>query len=178
MNNSNLPDNPYLLLTPGPLSTSKTVKAAMLRDWCTWDDDYNLKVVQEIRSRLTHLATTKTELYSAILMQGSGTFAVESVIGSVIPPSGKLLIIANGAYGMRMTQIARILNIPYEAYILDEISQPNVENVRRILEEVPEITHIAIVHCETTTGILNPVREITALAKQYNNCLLYTSPSP
>ena len=168
MNNSNLPENPYLLLTPGPLSTSKTVKAAMLRDWCTWDDDYNLNVVQEIRSRLTHLATTNTELYSAVLMQGSGTFAVESVIGSAIPPSGKLLIISNGAYGMRMTQIASILNIPYEAYILDEISQPNVENVRRILEEMPEITHIAIVHCETTTGILNPVREITALAKQFN----------
>ena len=168
MNNSNLPDNPYLLLTPGPLSTSKSVKAAMLQDWCTWDDDYNLKVVQEIRSRLTHLATTTAELYSAVLMQGSGTFAVESVIGSAIPPSGKLLIIANGAYGMRMIQIAKILKISYEAYILTEVNQPYVEKVRRLLEEMPEITHLAIVHCETTTGILNPVREITTLAKQYN----------
>lgn len=168
MNNSNLPDNPYLLLTPGPLSTSKTVKAAMLRDWCTWDDDYNLKVVQEIRSRLIHLATTKRKLYSAVLMQGSGTFAVESVIGSVIPPLGKLLIIANGAYGMRMIQIAKVLNISYEAYILNEISHPDIENVRSILEKMPEITHLAIVHCETTTGILNPVLKITALAKQYN----------
>jgi len=168
MNTNNLPDNPYLLLTPGPLSTSKTVKAAMLRDWCTWDEDYNLKVVQEIRTRLTQLATAENEYYSTVLMQGSGTFAVESVIGSSIPASGKLLVIANGAYGMRIIQIAKVLGIPYEAYILDEVSLPDTDNVRKLLEKMPEITHIAIVHCETTTGILNPVREITALAKQYN----------
>jgi len=168
MNTNNLPDNPYLLLTPGPLSTSKTVKAAMLRDWCTWDEDYNLKVVQEIRTRLTQLATAENEYYSTVLMQGSGTFAVESVIGSSVPASGKLLVIANGAYGMRIIQIAKVLGIAYEAYILDEVSLPDTEDVRKLLEKMPEITHIAIVHCETTTGILNPVREITALAKQYN----------
>lgn len=168
MNNNNLPDNPYILLTPGPLSTSKTVKAAMLRDWCTWDEDYNLKIVQEIRNRLTHLATSMSGQYSTVLMQGSGTFAVESVIGSTIPSYGKLLIIANGAYGMRIIQMAKILNISYEAYILSEVSQPDIDKVRKLLEEMPEITHLAIVHCETTTGILNPVREITALAKQYN----------
>ncbi len=168
MNINNLPDNPYLLLTPGPLSTSKSVKAAMLQDWCTWDEDYNLKVVQEIRYRLTLLATSMSGLYSTVLMQGSGTFAVESVIGSAIPSSCKLLIIANGAYGMRMIQIANVLNIPYETYILDEVSQPDIDQVREILEKMPEITHLAIVHCETTTGILNPVREITALAKHYN----------
>jgi len=168
MNNMNLPENPYLLLTPGPLSTSKTVKAAMLRDWCTWDEDYNLKVVQEIRSRLTRLATSATDQYSTVLMQGSGTFAVESVIGSAVPASGKLLIIANGAYGLRMTQITKVLNIPYEAYILSEVSQPDLDHVRNLLEQNPEITHLALVHCETTTGILNPVREIMALAKQYN----------
>jgi 2-aminoethylphosphonate-pyruvate transaminase len=168
MNTNNLPDNPYLLLTPGPLSTSKTVKAAMLRDWCTWDEDYNLKVVQEIRNRLTLLATSEKDLYSAVLMQGSGTFAVESVIGSSIPAFGKLLIIANGAYGMRMIQIAKVLGVAYETYILAEVDLPDIGKVRKLLEMNPEITHLAIVHCETTTGILNPVREITTLAKQYN----------
>jgi len=168
MENNNLPDNPYLLLTPGPLSTSKTVKASMLRDWCTWDEDYNLNIVQEIRTRLTHLATSRDELYSTVLMQGSGTFAVESVIGSAIPSHGKLLIIANGVYGMRIIQMAKILNIPYEPYILSEVNLPDIENVRTLLDKIPDITHLFIVHCETTTGILNPVREITALAKQYN----------
>jgi len=79
-----LPENPYLLLTPGPLSTSKTVKAAMLKDWCTWDNDYN-NLVQSIRFRLVELATHETDQYTSVLMQGSGTFSVESVIGSVVP---------------------------------------------------------------------------------------------
>src|ERR1035437_3549690 len=127
MNINNLPDNPYLLLTPGPLSTSKSVKAVMLQDWCTWDEDYNLKIVQEIRTRLTLLATSMSDLYSTVLMQGSGTFAVESVIGSSIPAYGKLLIIANGSYGMRMIKMAEILNISYEAYILSEVSQPDID---------------------------------------------------
>lgn len=104
-----LPDNPYLLLTPGPLSTSK-VKAAMLRDWCTWDQDYN-QLVQSIRSRLVTMASSKPDDYTTVLMQGSGTFSVESVIGSVIPKDGKLLVLANGAYGKRIAQIADVLGI-------------------------------------------------------------------
>src|SRR6185503_12436249 len=85
-------ENPYLLLTPGPLSTSPTVRAAMLRDWCTWDDDYNLGVVTPIREALVKLASvTKPEDYTAVLMQGSGTFSVEAMIGSTLPQDGKLL---------------------------------------------------------------------------------------
>ena len=76
-----VPDNPYLLLTPGPLSTTKTVKAAMLKDWCTWDDDYNL-IVQEIRHKLVNYATNKSDQYTSVLMQGSGTFAVEAMMAA------------------------------------------------------------------------------------------------
>jgi 2-aminoethylphosphonate-pyruvate transaminase len=93
MNTNNLPENPYLLLTPGPLSTSKTVKAAMLRDWCTWDDDYNINIVQSIRKRLLLLAEASPDNYTTVLMQGSGTFSVESVIGSSVPQNGHLLVI-------------------------------------------------------------------------------------
>lgn len=168
MNTDFLPKNPYLLLTPGPLSTSKTVKAAMLRDWCTWDDDYNLNIVQEIRHRLVKLATAKTDLYSAVLMQGSGTFAVEAVLGSAVPEDGKVLIVANGAYGQRMVQIAKVLNMPHEVYNLPEDHQPEIGELEKRFREIPDITHLAVVHCETTTGILNPVKEITALAKKYN----------
>ena len=91
------PDNPYLLLTPGPLSTTKSVKGAMLQDWCTWDDDYN-RIVQQIRGELVSLATVDPG-YTAVLMQGSGTFGVESVITTAVPQDGKLLVLANGAYG-------------------------------------------------------------------------------
>lgn len=167
MDNKLLPDNPYLLLTPGPLSTSKTVKAAMLRDWCTWDDDYNLNIVQQIRQTLVQLATQATNEYSSVLMQGSGSFGVESVLGSALSPTDKLLIIANGAYGSRMVQIANVLKLQHLVYNLTETNAPNVDEFRRLLEENPDVTHISVVHCETTTGILNPVKEITTLAKKY-----------
>ncbi len=163
-----LPDNPYLLLTPGPLSTSKTVKAAMLRDWCTWDDDYNMSIVQQIRQKLVQLATSSVNEYTTVLMQGSGSFGVESVLGSVISSNDIVLIIANGAYGNRMTQIAKVLNLKYLTYDLPEMYVPDIMEVQQLLENNPDITHISVVHCETTTGILNPVKEITALAKKYN----------
>jgi 2-aminoethylphosphonate-pyruvate transaminase len=167
MNYDLLPRNPYLLLTPGPLSTSKTVKAAMLTDWCTWDDDYNINIVQRIREKLTSLATANTTEYSAVLLQGSGTFSVESVIGTVIPSDGKLLVISNGAYGQRMAQIARRLGISHILCDTPETEWPDTRKVRQLIEDVPDISHVAVVHCETTTGILNPVPEITRLAKEF-----------
>lgn len=90
---------PYLLLTPGPLTTSETVKEAMMTDWCTWDADYNVHIVEEIRKSLVALATTATDEYTSVLLQGSGTYCVEAVIGSVITPKHKLLILSNGPYG-------------------------------------------------------------------------------
>jgi len=163
-----IPENPYLLLTPGPLSTSKTVKETMLRDWCTWDDDYNLNIVQEIRQRLVNLATCKLQNYTSVLMQGSGTFSVESVIGSVIPENGKLLIISNGAYGDRIIRISQMLRIDYKVYKMPETQMPDLSQIEKLLADNTDITHLAVVHCETTTGILNPVKEITHLAKKYN----------
>lgn len=84
-----LPDNPYLLLTPGPLSTTKRVEAVMLRDWCSWDDDYNT-IVERIRHRLVELATAE-EGYTAVLMQGSGTFSAEAALSTAVPAGGRRL---------------------------------------------------------------------------------------
>lgn len=165
MNPVHLPENPYLLLTPGPLSTTKTVKAAMLRDWCTWDDDYN-NLVQEIRERLVNLATHQPG-YTAVLMQGSGTFAVESVIGSVVPEGGKLLVIANGHYGDRIGLIARALRIPVHLLDFGETGFLDLELLESVLRIHSDLTHVAVVHCETTTGMLNPVSEIGRLARRY-----------
>ncbi|WP_171683965.1 2-aminoethylphosphonate--pyruvate transaminase [Paenibacillus planticolens] len=160
-------DNPYLLLTPGPLSTSKRVKAAMLKDWCTWDDDYN-RIVQDIRTRLVQLATKETLLYSSVLMQGSGSFCVEAVIGSVIPKDGKILVMANGAYGKRMAQMASMLNIPLLLLDNGEILPPDLEELEYMLQKDKDITHVAVVHCETTTGMLNPIEAVGRIAKKYN----------
>lgn len=158
MDIEDLPDNPYLLLTPGPLSTTKSVKAVMLRDWCTWDDDYN-RIVEDIRARLVSLATDD-DGYTAVLMQGSGTFAVEATLTTAVPRDGRLLVLANGAYGRRMAAIAERGGIDFERIDFGEVQPVDPERTNRALEEDPGITHVAVVHCETTTGMLNPVESI------------------
>ena len=148
-------DAPYLLLTPGPLTTSPDVKRAMLRDVSTWDDDYN-DVVQAVRRQLVELAGGDEDL-TAILMQGSGTFAVEATLGSVVPPDGKLLVVANGAYGARMAQIASRLRIPHTELACPETEACDPGRIDAALDADAGITHVALVHCETTTGLLNDV---------------------
>ena len=167
--------NPYLLLTPGPLSTSESVKQTMLRDWCTWDDDYNLGVVQPIRQQLVDMAleTSQCETeYSTVLMQGSGTFAVESAIGSAVPADGKLLVLVNGAYGKRIAEIAEYLNIEVVCLSVAEHEWVSTEALSDLLNTDADITHVAMVHCETTSGILNPIESYAPIVKAAGKVLL------
>lgn len=163
-------DIPYLLLTPGPLTTSKSVKRVMLADFCTWDDDYN-NIVTDIRRRMVGLATGGDDAtaadYTAVLMQGSGTFAVEATLGSVIPPGGKVLVLNNGAYGKRIAQIVQRLKIDCTELAWDETEPPDLAAVEQALRSDAALTHVAVVHCETTTGMLNPVTQIGQLARRY-----------
>ncbi len=163
-------DIPYLLLTPGPLTTSKTVKQVMLNDFCTWDDDYN-DIVTDIRRRLVRLAqpddASADERYTTVLMQGSGTFAVESTIGSTIPADGKLLIAANGAYGRRIAQIAERLNIDHDVVEYAEVEAVDPSRIESVLAADNRVTHVAMVHCETTTGLLNPAKQVGALSRKH-----------
>ena len=163
-------ENPYLLLTPGPLSTTHRVKRQMLRDWCTWDKDYN-QIVQQIRSQLVKLATAQAG-YTATLMQGSGTFSVESAIGSVIPADGKLVVLVNGEYGRRIGQIANKLGISTVTIDSSELAAPDPQALDKVLQEDPQITHVAMVHCETTTGMINPIKAIGDIAKKYNKVFI------
>ena len=163
-------DIPYLLLTPGPLTTSRTVKATMMQDYCTWDDDYN-RIVQRIRQRLVRLVSDGDDA-TAVLMQGSGTFAVEATVGSVIPPDGKLLVINNGAYGKRIAQIAARLGIEHTEITFSEVEPVDPESVGRALADDPRITHVALVHCETTTGMLNPAADVGRTVKQHGRVLI------
>lgn len=171
MDIKNLPDNPYLLLTPGPLSTTKTVKAAMLRDWCTWDDDYK-GLVQEVREKLVRLGTDKTDKYTCVLMQGSGTFSVESIISTAVPENGKLLVLPNGAYGDRIVQIAKTLKINCICNDSGEMDPPDLEKLEATLKADRAITHVAVVHSETTTGMLNPIDEIGKIVKKYGKIFI------
>ncbi|MGV2987801.1 2-aminoethylphosphonate--pyruvate transaminase [Vibrio sp. E150_011] len=163
--------NEYLLLTPGPLSTSETVRQAMLKDWCTWDDDYNKDIVEVIRTTLTALATSSAG-YTSVLMQGSGTASVEATIGSALGKNAKLLVVDNGAYGARMAQIAEYLSIPVSVIAPGEVHQPSIEAIQQALVDDSSITHVAIVHCETTTGMLNPIDAVVKLAKQHDKIVI------
>ena len=137
-----------------------------------WDEDYNVHIVEEIRKGLVQLATRKTDEYTSILMQGSGTYCVEATLGSVITPKHKLLILSNGAYGDRMGNIAEYHGMNYDMLAFDETEQVSVEYVDDYLAHNAEITHVAVVHCETTTGILNPLKEITHMVKMHGKKLI------
>lgn len=163
--------NEYFLLTPGPLSTSDSVKEVMLKDWCTWDDDYNLEVVQKIRKGLVALAGADTD-YTAVLMQGSGTASVESVLGSVMDENSKLLVVDNGAYGARIAEITGYLKIPTQVIELGEQGVPDAQAIDAALEADAAITHVAMVHCETTTGMLNPLEAVAKVVKQKGRIMI------
>src|SRR5258708_168138 len=145
-----------LLFTPGPLTTSLSVKAAMLHDAGSWHYEF-ASVVSKIRQQLLVLAgLSPSDGYEVVLMQGSGTFGVEAVLGSVIPAEGKLLVISNGAYGERLAQMAACLKIEHEVLRVPEDAAPVPEQAARVLANDSRFTHLAMVHCETTTGLLNP----------------------
>jgi 2-aminoethylphosphonate-pyruvate transaminase len=159
-------ENPYILLTPGPLSTSPSVRAAMWYDSCTWDHDYK-NIVSEIRARLLANAGCHPDEYTTVLMQGSGTFGVESVLGSSVNRKDHLLLIlVNGVYGRRMVEIAKILELPHLVYEVSENETFDPAVLRDIVHTNKMITHLAIVHCETTTGILNDLKHVSDLARE------------
>ncbi len=153
------PARDKLLFTPGPLTTSATVKQAMLRDAGSRDPAF-IDTVRSIRRRLLEVAGVSPVDYTAVLVQGSGTFGIESVIGSAVPRDGKLLVVANGAYGERIARIASVLAIPATVLRFPEDAPIEASAVRSALEADPALTSVAVVHCETTTGLLNPVEEI------------------
>ncbi len=165
------------LFTPGPLTTSMIVKQAMLRDLGSRDIEF-ISAVKEIREMLLTLASVSKEKgYETILMQGSGTFGIEAVMTCTGPVNGKWLIIINGAYGDRIAKIASVNKIGYEILKYSEETVPNPADVERKLAEYPAVTNVVMVHCETTTGIMNPIEEIGRVVKNHNKIYFIDSMS-
>jgi len=154
-----------LLLTPGPLTTSKSVKAAMLHDWGSRDAAF-LRLNREVLEWLPAIVCANGK-YAAVPMQGSGTFAVEAMLTSFVPPSGKCLVLINGAYGKRAKRILDIARRTSVVYETAEDTPPDVAEVERILEADRAITHVFAVQCETTSGILNPIGAIAELERKF-----------
>ena len=155
-----------ILFTPGPLTTSQTVKQALLRDLGSRDHAF-IEIVKDLRQRLLAVGGVTDETYTAIPMQGSGTFSIEAVFASTVRRGGKVLLVINGAYGQRMAQICATLGIDTVKLVFPENQLPDLAQIRQTLEADQTITDLATVHCETTTGIMNPVEAIGALAKAY-----------
>jgi 2-aminoethylphosphonate-pyruvate transaminase len=159
-----------LLLTPGPLTTAKSVKEAMIHDWGSRDAAFIAinKAVLEQLPRIIH----GEDRYVTVPMQGSGTFAVEAMLTTFVPQNGKVLLLVNGAYGHRAK---RILDVAGRKAIVQETAEdtpPDLAVVDKILRGSKGITHVFVVHCETTSGIRNPIEDIAELAARHGKRLL------
>jgi 2-aminoethylphosphonate-pyruvate transaminase len=164
-----------LLLTPGPLTTGKRVKEVMVHDWGSRDATF-LKINSDVLTRLLEVVNGAGD-YVTVPMQGSGTFAVEAMLTTFVPPAAKVLVLINGAYGQRAK---RILDIAKRATVVHETPEdtpPDLGIVERLLQEDAAITHIFSIHCETTSGVLNPIGALGALAQKYRKSFLIDSMS-
>ncbi len=156
-------DMPYLL-TPGPLTTSRTVKLALLADWGSRDVEFR-KLVREIREEVKRIAGCD-DTYECVIMQGSGTFAIEAALGAFAPSKRKkTLVVANGAYGERAVQILGRIGRAHERISKTDTTQLTPEHFTRQLEEDRNISHVWLIHCETTSGIVNPLSELAQAVK-------------
>ena len=165
-----MPNRDPWLLTPGPLTTSATVKEAMLHDWGSRDRAF-IAINRHMRERVVELAGAVGS-HVAVPLQGSGTFAVEAMLGNFVPPNGRLLLLINGSYGKRMARICDYYRRNYKVLEWAEDRPVDPAAVAKALAEDPAIGHVAVVHCETTSGILNPLAEIGAVVAKAGRRLL------
>ena len=163
------------LLTPGPLTTTLSVKQAMLRDWGSRDLGF-IAITSNIRERLVKMVGGE-DTHVCVPVQGSGTFAVEATLGTLVPKSGKVLVLVNGAYGRRVEEILSRLGREYLTHETDEDVPCSVQKLDEDLMRDPSITHVVIVHCETTSGLLNPVQEVARVVANHGRRLMVESMS-
>src|SRR5690606_18441485 len=166
---------PYLL-TPGPLTTAYSVKQAMLRDWGSWDADFRA-MTADLRRRLLALIGDDKGDYDCVPLQGSGSYCVEAMLGSFVPKDGKVLVLANGAYGLRAAQTMQYLGRAHTLIDKGDYLPPRGAEVAAALDADPSITHVLAIHCETSSGILNPVEEIAEATLSRGRKLLIDSMS-
>ncbi len=160
-------DRDKLLFTPGPLTTSLSVKQAMLHDAGSWHFEFNARVAS-IREQLLGLAgVSRDKGWEAVLLQGSGTFGVEAVFATCVPPDGKVVVLSNGAYGERAVAMLQHAKIAHTVLRTGEDTPPDAAALDALLAEDRAITHVMTVHCETTSGILNDIHAIGAVARKH-----------
>ncbi|MCL2881751.1 MAG: 2-aminoethylphosphonate--pyruvate transaminase [Coriobacteriia bacterium] len=159
----------HKLLTPGPLTTRSSVKRAMLTDHCTWDDEYKA-ITTSVMDDITHISANDS--YATVLLQGSGSYAVEAMINCLVAPDEKILFLVNGEYGKRMLTIAEDSHRDYDSLVFDVTRPVELEAIEQKLKADAAIDVVIFVHCETTTGVLNPLEALAKLAKSYGKKVL------
>jgi len=159
-----------ILLTPGPLTTSLPTKMAMLRDWGSWDAEFNT-VTAHVRSKLTDIIHAR-ETHTCVPMQGSGTFAIEAAVNTLVPRAGHVLVLINGAYGKRLAKLTEMMGRRLSTFETADDVPTTADNVERALAMDPSITHVGLIHCETSTGILNPLAAIAGVVARHGKGLI------
>ncbi len=159
-----------LLLTPGPLTTSRTVKQVMIHDWGSRDAEF-IRINRAVLDRVTAIAGG-AGTHTTVPLQGSGTFAVEAMLTNFVPRAGKVLLLINGAYGKRAAKICEVAGRAFAVLETPEDTPPDLEQLATALQADRSITHVFVVHCETTSGILNPVPAIADIVARSGRRLL------
>ena len=160
---------PRKLMTPGPLTTRSSVKQATLNDHCTWSNEYK-QLTAKVCDSITDIAADGS--YATVLLQGSGSYAVESMICSICDNAEKILFLVNGEYGRRMVRIAKMAGKTVDIIESDFCEPVRADDLEKRLQADPDIRTVVCVHCETTTGVLNPLDEIVTTAKSYGKIVL------
>ena len=163
-------DRDAILLTPGPLTTTLRTKLAMLRDWGSWDADFNA-LTAELRRQL--LAIVHGEgTHVVVPLQGSGTFSVEAAVATVVPRDGHVLVLDNGAYCKRFGKLATLMGRRTTIHARAEDEPVSAEELDAVLRGDPGITHVGFIHCETGTGVLNPLKAIADVCAKHGKGLI------
>ena len=158
------------LLTPGPLTTSPEVKRAMLHDYGSRDSHF-IAVNRRVRERLLAIVNGD-DRYVCVPLQGSGTFVVEAMMGNFVPPDGKVLVLVNGAYGKRIARICEYYQRATASLETPEDTPVDLQALDAALDADPDVSHVAVVHCETTSGILNPLEAVAEITARHGRRLL------
>ena len=156
-----------ILLNPGPSTTTDTVKMAqVVPDICPREKEF-AGLMKGLRSDLLKVAHAPADQYTAVLFCGSGTINIDICLNSLLPENKKVLVVNNGAYNSRAVEVCRMYHLPHIDLKFSVFEQPDLDDVERTLQENPDVAMVYCCHHETGTGVLNPIREIGALAHKY-----------
>ncbi|MDQ6882387.1 MAG: 2-aminoethylphosphonate--pyruvate transaminase [Pseudomonadota bacterium] len=163
-------DRDRILLTPGPLTTTLRTRLAMLRDWGSWDSDFN-QVTAQVRASLLKIIRAE-ESHVVVSLQGSGTFSVEAAVATLVPRDGHVVVLDNGAYCKRAARLTTMMGRRCSVVAFDEALPVSAQAVDDTLTTDPSVTHIVLIHCETGAGVWNPLHEIAEVCARHGKGLI------